>query len=53
MRKVKVCEQSACGKIGTSLWAALEDQGVKPNVIDLIEDAPALGFRWFYHTERR
>ncbi len=50
-KKVEVCEQSAYGKIETSLWAALEDQGVNPNVIDLMEDALSSSVD-FYHTRK-
>jgi len=50
-KNVEVCEQTASGVIETSLWGALEDQGVNPSIIDLMEDALSSSVD-FYHTRK-
>lgn len=50
-KNIEICEQFAYGKINTSLWKALEEQGVNPSVIDLMEEALSTSVD-FYHTKR-
>ncbi|MBK9736992.1 MAG: peptidoglycan DD-metalloendopeptidase family protein [Saprospiraceae bacterium] len=50
-KEVEVCEEFAYGKIESSLWNALEDKGINPNVIDLMEDALSSSVD-FYHTRK-
>lgn len=50
-KEVQTCEEFAFGKIETSLWKALEDKGINPGVIDLMEDALSSSVD-FYHTRK-
>lgn len=50
-KDVEVCEHHAYGRIKTSLWKALEEQGVNPSVIDLMEEALSTSVD-FYHTKK-
>ena len=50
-KNVEVCEQVASGRIESSLWSALEEHGVNPSIIDLMEDALSSSVD-FYHTRK-
>lgn len=50
-KNVEVCEHTAYGKIESSLWSALESQGISPSIIDLMEDALSSSVD-FYHTQK-
>ncbi len=50
-KEVQTCEEFAFGKIESSLWKALEDKGINPGVIDLMEDALSSSVD-FYHTRK-
>lgn len=50
-KNVEICEQTAYGKIESTLWQALEDQGINPSMIDLMEDALSSSVD-FYHTQK-
>lgn len=49
-KDVETCEQTLHGKITTSLWSSLENNGVNPGIIDLMEDALSSSVD-FYHTQ--
>ena len=49
-RDYEVCQETASGRIETSLWNAMMDQKLSPSVIDLMEDALASAVD-FHHTQ--
>lgn len=49
-REYEICEETASGRIETSLWNAMMDQDLSPSVIDLMEDALASAVD-FHHTK--
>jgi murein DD-endopeptidase MepM/ murein hydrolase activator NlpD len=49
-RDYEVCQETAAGRIETSLWNAMMDQNLSPSVIDLMEDALASAVD-FHHTQ--
>jgi murein DD-endopeptidase MepM/ murein hydrolase activator NlpD len=50
-RAYETCTEIASGEISSSLWGALEDQGVSPAIIDKMEDALASSVD-FHHTQK-
>jgi len=48
-KKVETCEETIQGKITNSLWGALQEKGIHPSIIDLMEDALSSSVD-FYHT---
>jgi murein DD-endopeptidase MepM/ murein hydrolase activator NlpD len=48
-KEVQTCEEFIEGRIETSLWSALEEKGIDPGIIDLMEDALSSSVD-FYHT---
>ncbi|MFM2392258.1 MAG: hypothetical protein RLZZ546_235, partial [Bacteroidota bacterium] len=49
-RPYETCIEMKSGKITTSLWNTLEEQGINPSIIDKMEDALASSVD-FYHTQ--
>lgn len=50
-KEIEVCESAVSGRINSSLWNALEGQGVHPGIIDLMEEALSSSVD-FYHTQK-
>ncbi len=50
-RAFETCVEMASGEITSSLWSALEEQGVSGAIIDKMEDALASSVD-FYHTQK-
>lgn len=50
-KHVDICEKSAGGVIESSLWKALDNEGVSPAIIDLMEEALSSSVD-FYHTQK-
>jgi hypothetical protein len=50
-KNIEVCEQIVSGQIESSLWKSLENEGVNPSVIDLMEEALSSSVD-FYHTQK-
>ena len=50
-KEIELCEEVVSGKIESSLWGTLEDQGINPAIIDLMEEALSSSVD-FYHTRK-
>ena len=50
-KEIEICEEIVFGRIESSLWKTLENKGINPNIIDLMEDALSSSVD-FYHTRK-